>query len=108
MSTRATFALVWLTAIVLLGINVGISKIDLGPWAPLPIMLIAAMQALLIVWFFLHLRQAPPLIRLAAFAAFFWVTVLFGLSLSDYLTRAPLSWPPELSASAVTPTAGAM
>ena len=66
MATRTTFVLVWLSAMVLLGVNIGISKIDLGPFAPLPIMLIAATQALLIVWFFLHVRRAPALVRLAA------------------------------------------
>ncbi len=111
MAIRTTFVLVWLSAMVLLGINIGISKLDLGPFAPLPIMLIAATQGLLIVWFFLHLRRAAALVRLAAFAAFFWVAVLFGLSLSDYLTRAPISWPPELPVSAwphagLAPTVG--
>jgi len=94
MATRSTFVLVWLIAIVLLGINVGISKLDLGPFKPLPIMLIAATQALLILWFFLHVRRATALVRLAAFAAFFWAAVLFGLSLSDYLTRSAVNWPP--------------
>ena len=94
MTIRTTFVVVWLIAIVLLGINVGISKIDLGPFKPLPVMLIAATQALLILWFFLHLRRATALVRLAALAAFFWAAVLFGLSLSDYLTRAPITWPP--------------
>jgi cytochrome c oxidase subunit IV len=97
---RATFVLVWLSAMVLLGINIGISKLDLGPFAPLPIMLIAATQALLIVWFFLHVRRASALVRLAAFAAFFWAAVLFSLSLSDYLTRGPTGWPPELPSGA--------
>jgi caa(3)-type oxidase subunit IV len=57
MATGAIFVQVWLTAIVLLGMNVGISRLDLVPFAPLPIMLIAAIQALLIVWFFMHLRR---------------------------------------------------
>ena len=38
--------------------------------------------------------------RLAAFAAFFWVMILFGLSLGDYLTRPPATWPPKLAAGA--------
>jgi cytochrome c oxidase subunit IV len=100
MTTRATFVVVWLSALVLLGINIGIAKLDLGPFKPLPIMLIAATQALLILWFFLHVRRAPALVRLAAFAAFFWAAVLFGLSMSDYLTRSPINWPPVVVSGA--------
>jgi cytochrome c oxidase subunit 4 len=100
MTTRATFLAVWLSALVLLLINIGIAKLDLGPFKTLPIMLIAATQALLILWFFLHVRRASALVRLAAFAAFFWAAVLFGLSMSDYLTRSPISWPPVVASGA--------
>jgi cytochrome c oxidase subunit 4 len=106
MTIRATFVLVWLVALLLLGIGIGISKLDLGPFKTVPIMLIAATQAVLILWFFLHLRRASALVRLAAFAAFFWAAVLFGLSLSDYLTRSPPGWPPLVvtgAARQVTP-----
>jgi cytochrome c oxidase subunit 4 len=65
MTTRATFLVVWLSALVLLGINIGISRLDLGPFKTVPIMLIAATQALLILWFFLHVRRASALVRLA-------------------------------------------
>ena len=107
MSTRATFVLVWLACLGLLGANMGLASLDLGALAPLPILAIAALQALLILWFFLHVRRAAALIRLAAFAAFFWVMILFGLSLGDYLSRGPGSWPPELagSGSSAAPTA---
>jgi cytochrome c oxidase subunit 4 len=100
MTTRATFLVVWLSALVLLGINIGISRLDLGPFKTVPIMLIAATQALLILWFFLHVRRASALVRLAAFAAFFWAAVLFGLSMSDYLTRSPVNWPPVVVSGA--------
>ena len=100
MSTRATFVLVWLLCLLLLGGNLLLAKLSLGVLAPLPILAIATLQALLILWFFLHLRRARALVRLAAFAAFFWVMILFGLSLGDYLTRPPATWPPELAAGA--------
>lgn len=97
MSTRATFVVVWLACLLLLAGNLVLARLDLGALAPAPILAIAALQALLILWFFLHLRRARALVRLAAFAAFFWVLILFGLSLGDYLTRTPGAWPPELA-----------
>ncbi len=66
----------------------------------MPILALATVQALLIMWFFLHVRRATTLARLVAFAAFFWVMIMFGLSLGDYLTRSPATWPPELAAVA--------
>jgi cytochrome c oxidase subunit 4 len=98
MSIRTTFVLVWLVTMLLLGGNIGVAQLHLGALAPLPILAIAVVQVLLILWFFLHVRRASALTRLAAFAAFFWVMILFGLSLGDYLTRGPGTWPPELAA----------
>ncbi len=97
MSTRATFVLVWLACLALLGVNMALAQVELGPLAPVPILAFATVQALLIMWFFLHVRRATPLIRLVAFAGFFWLLILFGLSLGDYLTRTPGTWPGELS-----------
>jgi cytochrome c oxidase subunit IV len=99
MSTRATFVLVWLACLLLLGGNIALAHLDLGALAPLPVLAIATLQALLILLFFLHVRRAAALVRLAAFAAFFFVLILFGLSLGDYLTRDGSMWPPELAAA---------
>lgn len=99
MSTRATFILVWLVCLVLLGVNLVVAQLKLGALAPAPILGIAVLQAFLIMWFFLHVRRVGTVVRLAAFAAFLWVMILFGLSLGDYLTRPPGTWPPQLAAS---------
>lgn len=97
MSTRATFVLVWLACLLLLGVNIVVAQLGLGSLTPAPILAIAVLQAFLIMWFFLHVRRVAPLVRLFAFAAFFWVMIMFGLSLVDYLTRPPATWPPKLA-----------
>lgn len=37
----------------------------------------------------MHLREGSGLVRVFAASALFWLLILFGLSLSDYLTRGP-------------------
>jgi cytochrome c oxidase subunit 4 len=48
---------------------------------------IAAAKALLVMIFFMHLRSSHYVLRLAAAAGFFWLAILIGLSLSDFLAR---------------------
>lgn len=51
------------------------------------VLLAAAAQAGLLLWFDMRLGQAPGLVRLVAFGAVGWLAVLFGLGLGDWLTR---------------------
>ena len=84
----ATFCLVYLGCLVLLATTIGVAHLHLGPWNLVLNLSIAAAKAFLIAWFFMHLREGSALIRLTAFAGLFWLLLLFGLSLSDWLTRA--------------------
>lgn len=71
----------------LLLLTVGAAYIDLGPLNTVVAMLISLTKGALILLFFMHLRHGSGLIRLAAFAGFFWLGILFVLALSDFLTR---------------------
>ncbi|CAN5255984.1 hypothetical protein BH24PSE2_BH24PSE2_08050 [soil metagenome] len=46
-----------------------------------------AAEAGLIAVFFMELRGASALVRLAALAGLFWLMLLVGLTLNDFLTR---------------------
>lgn len=88
-SETVTFALVWLACMVLLALTLLASQFSLGPWKPFANLGIATAKAALIMWFFMHLREASGLVRLFAFGALFWLGVLFWLGLNDWLTRPP-------------------
>ena len=45
----------------------------------------------LVVWFFMDLRHENPLTKLFALGGLFWLLLLIGLTMADYLTR---SWMP--------------
>ncbi|MCQ0987070.1 cytochrome C oxidase subunit IV family protein [Jiella marina] len=51
-------------------------------------LLIAAVMAALVLIFFMHMRRAMTVVVLSGMAGIVWLTILFGLTLSDYLTRA--------------------
>jgi cytochrome c oxidase subunit IV len=95
MSERATFVVVYLVCMVLLAATMGVSFLKLGPFNVVLNMSISATKTLLVAWFFMHVRESSGLVRLASASALFWLLILFGLSLSDYLTRgvAPIAPP---------------
>jgi cytochrome c oxidase subunit 4 len=70
----------------LLALTVVLAFVDLGPINAIAATGISAAKAALILLFFMDVRRGP-LIPIAAAAGFFWLAVLFALSLSDYLTR---------------------
>lgn len=89
MTSRGTLLLVYLACLMLLAATIGVAQLELGALNPLLNLSIASLKALLIAWFFMHLREGSGLVRVFAASALFWLLILFGLSLSDYLTRGP-------------------
>lgn len=87
MGHRHTLILVDAALLALLAATYGVSYLHLGIFNPLLNLAIAVVKAGLVVWFFMHLRGASGLVRLFAGAAMFWLVVLFGLGLNDWLTR---------------------
>jgi cytochrome c oxidase subunit 4 len=90
---RSVFFFAYLACLGLLAATIGVAHLELGALNPVLNLSIAAAKAFLIAWFFMHVREASPLVRLAAFAGLLWLVTLFGLSLADWLTRpgAPFS-----------------
>jgi cytochrome c oxidase subunit 4 len=50
-------------------------------------LLFGTAKALLVLLFFMHLLQSQRMIWLVAGAGLFWLAILIGLMLTDYLTR---------------------
>ena len=83
----ALYYIVFVALLVLLIVTVAVSEVDLGA-ANFPVAAsIASAKALLILLFFMHVRDSPPLIWLVAGAGFFWLAIMFGLTYSDYWYR---------------------
>jgi len=54
---------------------------------------IAVAKASLVVLFFMGVRHNTPLTKVVVVAGFFWLLILFGLGMSDYLSRGWLGVP---------------
>jgi cytochrome c oxidase subunit 4 len=72
---------------VLLVITLAAAAIDLGPWNIVIAMTIAVVKAALVVLYFMHVRYSSSLVQFFAGATFFWLLILFVLTLSDYFSR---------------------
>jgi cytochrome c oxidase subunit 4 len=84
---RFTYFLVFVALMVGTAITVGVTYVDLG-WLNLPVALaIATVKAMLVILFFMHLKDHPKLIKVTFGTAFFFLLVLVAITLSDYLSR---------------------
>ena len=60
---------------------------DLGVFNNIVMLLIASVKAMLVVLFFMHVRWSTRLTWVVAASGFVWLIILFGLTMTDYLTR---------------------
>jgi cytochrome c oxidase subunit 4 len=93
---QKTYLAVFAALIGLTVLTTGVAFIDLGPFNTVAALVIAFTKMLLVILFFMGVRQSGGLIRVTLVAAFFWFALLIALTMSDYRTRswtpAPDSW----------------
>jgi cytochrome c oxidase subunit 4 len=82
-----TYYLVYAALLVLLLATVGVGMLHLGSFGLLVALTIAFVKAILVVLYFMHLRESTKLTWTFAAAGFVWLLILMVLMMSDYLTR---------------------
>ena len=88
-----TYVAVFVALLVLTGLTYAVALGDFG-WLNTPIALaVALVKASLVVMIFMGVRYNTPLTKVTVVAGFFWLFILFGLTLNDYLTRGWLGVP---------------
>jgi cytochrome c oxidase subunit 4 len=86
-SPKTTYYAIFGALMVLTAITVAIAFINLGP-LNFPVALsIAIVKGTLVILFFMHVKYSSQLTKLIVGTAFFFLIILFGLTLSDYLSR---------------------
>ena len=85
--TVKTFVFVWAALLVFTAVTVIVASIELGPFNAVVALTIATIKALLVLLFFMELRYSTALTKVAVASAVFFLFILAGLTLSDYLTR---------------------
>ena len=68
-------------------LTVGAAEVDLGALNNVVMLAIACTKALLVILFFMHVKWATRLTWVVAASGFVWLLILFGITMTDYLTR---------------------
>ncbi len=92
-SVRA-YWIVWVSLIILTLTTTGIAFVDLGAeWNTVAALLIAVAKSTLVILYFMHLRYSGRLTWIFAGVGLFWLLILLGGTLDDYITRPHVSAP---------------
>ena len=68
-------------------LTVVVAKYDLGPLNNIVMLTIACAKALLVILFFMHVRWGTRLTMVVAASGFFWLLILFSITMADYMSR---------------------
>ena len=96
------YVTIFLALMVLTGVTVGAAFVDLGSFNFPVAMLIAVFKASLVVWYFMHVKYQSHLTKLTVATGLFFLAILLGMSLIDYVSRNNFHGPGGLPA-AVSP-----
>ena len=81
------YLLVFASLLVLTATTVAAAFVDLGALNNVVAMAIAALKAVLVVLFFMHVRYSTRLTGLVIGSGLFALAIMIGLTLIDYATR---------------------
>jgi cytochrome c oxidase subunit IV len=84
---KSMYYLVFLALLVGTGLTVLAAFYDMGAMNNVVMLAIASIKAMLVILFFMHVRWSSRLTWVVVASGFFWLLILFGLTMMDYLTR---------------------
>ena len=84
---KSLYYAVFLALVVGTVLTVVVAKFDLGAFNNIMMLTIACAKALLVVLFFMHVRWGTRLTWVVASAGFFWLLILFSITMADYMSR---------------------
>ena len=84
---KSLYYLIFLALMVGTGLTVLVAKFDLGPLNNIVMLSVACTKALLVILFFMHVRWSSRLTWVIAGSGFFWLLILFSITMADYMSR---------------------
>jgi cytochrome c oxidase subunit 4 len=84
---KSLYYLIFLALMVGTGLTVLVAKFDLGPLNNIVMLTVACAKALLVILFFMHVRWSSRLTWVIAGSGFFWLLILFSITMADYMSR---------------------
>ncbi len=88
-----TYVVIFVSLLVLTFVTYWVATIDLG-WLNTPVALaVAVCKASLVIIYFMGVRYNTPLTKVVVLAGFFWLLIMFGITMGDYISRPWLGVP---------------
>jgi cytochrome c oxidase subunit IV len=84
---KSMYYAVFAALIVGTALTVAVAFVDLGAMNNVLMLGIAMTKAMLVILFFMHVRWSTRLTWVVVASGFFWLLILFSLTMSDYLSR---------------------
>ena len=89
---------------VLLGITMAAAFAPLGKFSIAVALCIAVMKTIIVAFHFMELRNASAKVVLFACAGMIWLSILIGMTMSEYAARPPAPGPNALVGRMPAPT----
>ena len=86
-SPKSTYYAIFGALMVLTGVTVGAAFVNLGSFNFPVAIAIAITKATLVILFFMHVKYSSRLTKMVVAMSFFFLAIMFGLTLSDYMSR---------------------
>lgn len=78
---------IFFTLMMFTGLTVFAAFQNLGSYNAPIALIIATCKMLLVVLFFMHVKDSPRLTKTIVICGFFWLSILLTLTMTDFLTR---------------------
>ena len=88
---KSLYYLIFLALMIGTALTVLVAKFDLGPLNNIVMLTVACAKAMLVILFFMHLRWSSRLTWIVAGSGFFWLLILFSITMADYMSRGWIS-----------------
>jgi len=86
-SPKSTYYTIFAALMVLTGVTVGAAFVNLGSFNFPVAIAIAITKATLVILFFMHVKYSSRLTKMVVGMSFFFLAIMFGLTLTDYMSR---------------------
>ena len=84
---KSLYYLIFLALMIGTALTVLVAKFDLGPLNNIVMLTVACAKAMLVILYFMHLRWGSRLTWVVAGSGFFWLLILFSITMADYMSR---------------------
>ena len=84
---KSLYYTIFIALMIGTALTVVVAKFDLGAFNNVVMLTVACTKALLVILFFMHVRWGTRLTWVVAGSGFFWLLILFSITMADYMSR---------------------